>query len=219
MTTVVELEVPSDRLGASRAFEQIPGLEFRVDGGLGYVPPLVEVCGPDRRAVESALEADPSLEVVATVGGNARDQRWLFQIAFGRDLNLFAQLVSEANGVIVTAGVSDRTWSLELLFERRAAVSRAYELLDRYDFPVTVRRMMSVDDTGVRSTLTETQYETVVAAYERGYFDVPREVTLRELAAELDVSHQALSERLRRGQAALVSEELLDRSEPTAEKR
>lgn len=219
MTTVVELEVPSARLGGFRAFEHTSALEFRVDGGLGYAPPLVEVWGPDRRTVESALEADPSLEVVATVGGNSRDQWWLFQIAFGRELRLFAQLISEANGVIATASASDRTWSLELLFEQRAAVSRAYELLDRYDFPVTVTRMASVDENGVRSTLTEAQYETVVAAYEHGYFDVPREVTLRELAGELDVSHQALSERLRRGQATLVSEELLDRSEPAVGRR
>ena len=211
MTTVVDLAVPSDRLGGSRAFEQVPDLEFRVDGVIGYAPPLVEVCGPDRRAVESALEADPRLEVVANVGGDSRERCWLFQIAFDRELKLVSHLISEAGGAIVTAAASDRTWSLELLFEERAAVSRAYELLDRYDFSVRVTRMASVDDTGdVRSTLTETQYETVVAAYERGYFDVPREVTLRELAAELEVSHQALSERLRRGQAALVSEELLD---------
>lgn len=218
MTTVVELEVQSDRLGGSRAFERVPELEFRVDGVIGYAPPLVEVCGPDRRTVESALEADPGLEVVANLGGESQDQRWLFRIDFGRDLKLFAHLISETDGAIVTATASDRTWSLELLFEKRTAVSRAYELLDRYDFSVRVTRMASADGTGdVRSSLTETQYETVVAAYERGYFDVPREVTLRELAAELEISHQALSERLRRGQAALVGEELLDESGSTAE--
>ncbi|MHC3439954.1 helix-turn-helix domain-containing protein [Natrialbaceae archaeon A-gly3] len=220
MATVVELEVPSDRLGGARAFERVSGLEFRVDGVIGYAPPLVYVCGPDRRRVESALESDPSLEVVATIGGESQDRCWLFQIAFGRDLQLFAQLIREADGVIATAGASDRTWSLELLFEKRAAVSRAYDLLDRYGFSVTVVRMASVEGTGgVHSTLTETQYETVVAAYEHGYFDVPREVTLRELAAELEVSHQALSERLRRGQAALVGEELLDEPESTTERR
>ena len=68
---------------------------------------------------------------------------------------------------------------------------------------------------GERSPLTKTQYETVVTAYELGYFDVPRKVTLKELAAELDVSHQALSERLRRSHAALVDAELSNRLAPT----
>jgi predicted DNA binding protein len=41
-------------------------------------------------------------------------------------------------------------------------------------------------------------------AYERGFFDIPRRATAADLAAELDVSRQAVSERLRRGYAALV---------------
>lgn len=36
-----------------------------------------------------------------------------------------------------------------------------------------------------------------------GYYDVPRTVTLTELADSLDVSHQGLSERLRRAHANL----------------
>ena len=41
---------------------------------------------------------------------------------------------------------------------------------------------------------------------EVGYFDVPREAKLGDIADRLDVSHQALSERLRRGHANLVQE-------------
>ncbi|MFC7008889.1 helix-turn-helix domain-containing protein [Halalkalicoccus salilacus] len=37
-----------------------------------------------------------------------------------------------------------------------------------------------------------------------GYYDVPRTVTLTELANKLDISHQALSERLRRAHANLI---------------
>jgi len=46
-------------------------------------------------------------------------------------------------------------------------------------------------------------------ALELGYFETPRQITLKDLAAEMDISHQALSERLRRGMrsvaAAIVS--------------
>ncbi|WP_227379031.1 helix-turn-helix domain-containing protein [Haladaptatus halobius] len=47
--------------------------------------------------------------------------------------------------------------------------------------------------------LTESQHETFVEAYERGYYTIPRKIDGGDLAAGLDISHQVLSERLRRG--------------------
>jgi predicted DNA binding protein len=46
--------------------------------------------------------------------------------------------------------------------------------------------------------------ETVKAAVESGYYGIPRDTTLEDLATDLNVSHQALSERLRRGHRALI---------------
>ncbi len=48
----------------------------------------------------------------------------------------------------------------------------------------------------------------MLAALEHGYYDVPREASLTDLAERLDVSHQALSERLRRGHGNLVKHAL-----------
>lgn len=44
--------------------------------------------------------------------------------------------------------------------------------------------------------LTTGQRDLVVAAYEAGYFDVPRETTLVELGEELEISDSAVSQRL-----------------------
>ena len=215
MTTVVELEIPAARLGVSRTFEQMPTFEFRIGGMIGDAPPLVWVSGSSRAAIESALEADPSVEVVARLT-DAGGERWLYRLEFGRTLKLFQQIVSENTGAILEASGRDATWSLSLLFHDREALSNAHALFERYGFDATVTRVTTMD--GVRgegSPLTKTQYETIVTAYELGYFDVPRKVTLKELAAELDVSHQALSERLRRSHAALVSAELSSQLAPT----
>ncbi|MGQ3413058.1 helix-turn-helix domain-containing protein [Natrinema sp. LN54] len=57
---------------------------------------------------------------------------------------------------------------------------------------------------GDRYGLTERQREALLIALEEGYFDVPRETTLSAVAAKLDISDQALSARLRRGQANLL---------------
>ncbi|MEA5389123.1 helix-turn-helix domain-containing protein [Haloarculaceae archaeon H-GB11] len=52
--------------------------------------------------------------------------------------------------------------------------------------------------------MTETQREALVLAYERGYFDSPRKVSLEEVAEELGITQQSLSSRLRRGHRRLI---------------
>lgn len=54
--------------------------------------------------------------------------------------------------------------------------------------------------------LTDRQREVLRAAFEAGYFAVPRQTTLESLATELDISDQALSATIRRGQANLLAE-------------
>lgn len=49
-----------------------------------------------------------------------------------------------------------------------------------------------------RDGLTTRQRETLRLAADRCYFEIPRRATLADLADELGVSDQAISERLRR---------------------
>ncbi|RKD95045.1 helix-turn-helix domain-containing protein [Halopiger aswanensis] len=243
MTTVVELDVPADRLGLARAFDRVPTFECQIGGMIGDGPPLVRVSGPDRRTVAHALEADPSVEVIATVTGDSGTEasvetgtntgdgtntdadddggtdrnRWLFRLEFGERLKLFEEIVSENDGAILSANGRDGRWALQLLYHDREAVSTAHRLLEQYEYRVEVTRVSGTEDLArVRTPLTEIQYETIAKAHELGYFDVPRQVTLEELAAELGISHQALSERLRRSHAALISAELSDHLTPLA---
>jgi len=227
MTTVVELEIPAPRLGFARTFDRVSTFEFQIGGLVGGSAPLVWTNGPDHETIAQALEADPSVDVIASVaedGGRSatadeattgRNDRWLFRLEFGDGVKLFEEIVTENGGAILTARGADGRWVVKLLFHGRESVSTCHELLEQYEFQAVVTRISGVDDLDRAQTpLTETQYETICKAHELGYFDVPRGVTLKELAAELGISHQALSERLRRSHAALVSAELSERTAP-----
>ncbi|WP_340099847.1 helix-turn-helix domain-containing protein [Salinibaculum salinum] len=54
--------------------------------------------------------------------------------------------------------------------------------------------------------LTDRQHEALRTAYELGYFDIPRQVSLEDVATELDISPSSVSERLRRAQTQLIEE-------------
>ncbi len=55
-----------------------------------------------------------------------------------------------------------------------------------------------------RYGLTPRQRDVLRRALEAGYFEVPREVSMEELADEFDISSQALSALLRRGHRAIL---------------
>lgn len=93
--------------------------------------------------------------------------------------------------------------SSEALIALRDAVTERYEHF-------AVRKLYQESETGssARFSVTPPQQEALVQALEAGYYDVPRATTLEQLAAELGISDQALSARLRRGTATLLRETL-----------
>lgn len=78
------------------------------------------------------------------------------------------------------------------------------ELPDRVD--TTVERVAGEYARRRRAAtpLTDRQREVVETAAELGYYDVPREATLDEVAAELDVAASTVSDHLRKVEAAVV---------------
>lgn len=58
--------------------------------------------------------------------------------------------------------------------------------------------------------LTPVQRETMETAFALGYFEIPRMISMQELADELGVTPNAVSERLRRAEARLLSALLSD---------
>lgn len=78
---------------------------------------------------------------------------------------------------------------------------------------VSLERMSPLTDEGdtavaKRWDITPAQEEALRAAFDLGYFTVPRSVTATEVADELDISKSAFLERLRRAQAALLEQVL-----------
>lgn len=85
---------------------------------------------------------------------------------------------------------------------------------DDADAEVTVERITSTGESGQSErkhrldTLTETQRQVFELARERGYYEWPRGISTRDLAAELDISKTTLLEHLRKAESKLLDPDL-----------
>ncbi|WP_256297731.1 helix-turn-helix domain-containing protein [Haloarchaeobius salinus] len=164
---------------------------------------------------EDALALDPTVETF-TVLANERSQR-LYCVVVPENVpcvDLYARLI-DLHGVLVDATCDDSGWTMEMLFPDRDAFGSFRRACEAAELSVTVESIHSgqVGRTTADADLTPAQREILSRAVDVGYFDIPRETTLRGLGDEVGVSGQAASERLRRGMETLVRETLSDHIE------
>jgi predicted DNA binding protein len=136
--------------------------------------------------------------------------RTLYAIEWSLPPDTFFESLVKTNATILDAkGHGNHDWRFRLLFPSHKQLSEFHTLSQENDTPLTLGRVYTVRDMGAgldNVTLSQKQREALELAFRHGYFDTPRTVTLEELAAEFDISSQALSDRLRRGTKAIVEQ-------------
>jgi hypothetical protein len=212
MSTIVRGTVPASEFALSHTLERLDDAEIEceriVQSGENTVMPLLWIRHDDREAVDEALEADESVDEVRCL--SEFEGEYLYRMEWVGHIELLLRMLTNDEATVLDAyGRGDR-WQIRVLYPTRDHFSRTHGFADDHglSFDVESIREMEGEPAG-RFGLTESQYEAVVTAAQRGFFEVPRETTLEELADELDVSHQALSERIRRGIGALVEDALI----------
>ena len=212
MVTIVRGTVPADDFALAHALAAVPDLEFEVerlvDTGDDVVMPLIWVRCDDDEAVVRAFEEDPSVGTVDVLA--EFDGEWLYRMEWVDNVELVLRMLTSAEATVLDAyGRGDR-WKLRMVFPDRENLTEVHEFCTNHGIALDVESVRELDgEPAGRFGLTTEQFEALTTAAERGLYDVPREETLEELAEEFDVTHQALSERIRRATGALVEDTLL----------
>ncbi|ELZ02526.1 helix-turn-helix domain-containing protein [Natrialba asiatica] len=205
-----ELETPILRTAAS-AIETLRIDElYRTEAGEPKL--LFWAMGEEFTAFERALRADDSIARFAELESLA--ERRLYSVVLSEEATtkLTYPVAAEHDIGILDIVVTETTVVRARVPSRKALRAYREGCLER-DVGFLVRRIYQEHRTETAQyDLTAHQREALLTALERGYFEVPRTVTLSELAAELDISDQALSARLRRGQTNLLWNTLADDS-------
>ena len=170
---------------------------------------IVSVTGLETAPAAESLAADETVDDVRTLPcpGSVSQLRCFHQgDILAREI--YRALVA-TDGVFVRTGGPHTDWCHRLCFPDREALSSFTSAAP--DEALPLQAIFERD--GLPWTrnygLSEPQAAIIRTAAERGYFAVPREVALADVAAELDISSQAASERLRRGLGTLVEHSFL----------
>jgi len=167
-----------------------------------------QIRATDFETVEDALAEDHTVESFTPVWteGNSRTYR----IRYSDESKLISSAVVERDGLMLESKSADDGWLVELQFPDHATLYDLYEHASANDitFEVLEINQQHTEHTHNGLELTESQMEALVAAYEHGYYDEPRETSLEELGTVLGISPTAVSGRLRRASAQLVARSL-----------
>jgi len=212
MPTIVRGTVPAAEFALHHTLSTVPGLRVEceqvVQSGEKSVMPLVWLQGADPETVEDALAGDPTVESVSCLSTFGDEQ--LCRIEWTDRVRYLLEMVTNGKATVLDIHGRDDRWYLRVLYPTREHFSRTHTFATEHGLPLDVTSIREMDgNPASRFGLTDGQHEVLVRAARQGYFDVPQETNLGGLADGCDVSHQALSERLRRGIGTLVEETLL----------
>lgn len=159
-------------------------------------------------AFESAMADDPTV-TNPTCLNNPGDRR-LYRVTATEAVDtVLYPLWVELGGLGLEATYEAGWWYSRIRFPDREAVSAYRERLREHGVEFRLEGLYEDRRTGPELQVSPEQREALRLAYRRGYFSVPRKVSTAELADALDVSAQAVSERLRRGLGQLVESQLV----------
>lgn len=204
----IHLEHPLMR----EALYEVPEMEVeweRVDTGAD-TEMLFWALGRDFEAFDVALQEDRTVSVSQSI--DVGEQR-LYQVCLtdeGLDVLLYPVFV-ETMSLVGRATGSHEGWQCEFYFVDHSALERFVEACQERGIGFEIVRLQGWEGAVDQEYgLTDTQRETLETALEVGYFDIPRETNLTELADRLGISDTAASQRLRRGLSTLLERTVAD---------
>ncbi|MXR42642.1 bacterio-opsin activator [Halobaculum sp. WSA2] len=213
MSTVAEFTIVPDDFPLGSLIANRPEVRIRLEQ---VVPtrsdpiPYFWVYGSDSEEIVEALRDSP--EVKRTQVVDDVDGELLVRVEWNPSADGIIRVTRETNVTLVSAEGTDEGWTLEVRGDDADAIKEFQAKCRESSIHLELRTLHTLMPLvgSDEYTLTERQRDALIAAYERGYFDSPRRVTLEELGSEFGITGQSFGSRLRRGTNRLIKAALVD---------
>ena len=215
MAVIIEITIEAEKFSLGKVTQLTPGvhveLERLVPTG-NEVMPFFWAEGENLETFERRIRNENIVEELSAVT-RVGDQV-LYHVVWSGAATALTDILASVGATILEAK-GNSPWTFKLRFQDHRGVRDFHNECQAAGIDFHVQRLYTLDeqqDARYSFGLTAEQQAALVTALERGYFHVPRDTTLEEIAAELDITPQAASERVRRGANTVLRSVLLEQS-------
>jgi predicted DNA binding protein len=211
MATEATFTVPPDEFPLGSIFASVPGVTVeleRIVPRKGVIVPYFWVRGVDIDDVAAAFSTHPGVKTIQSI--DSVDDEYLLRVEWDPEYEGILSTLGETGVPLITAIGTNDQWTFEIRGDHRSDIATFQQRCRERDISVTLTALHALTPVGpaTEAVLTDSQLEALVLAYERGYFNSPRDVTMAELGEELGISQQAIASRLRRGIRRILGQTL-----------
>lgn len=206
MSAFAEFRAPSATYPLGEALAAHPEVSIEVEAVVptGGSTHYVWIYGVGREDAVTALRSHSGVRDVKIV--DELPDRFLVRFDWSSEQSPIFAGAREFDGRIVTVQGSGPALDFRIQFPDKDSLTAFYHACQERDLGIRLVQWYDQENPLEQEGLdiSPKQREALEAAFQAGYFDIPRQVTLQQLAEELDVSEQGVSERLRRGLSAYL---------------
>ncbi|MFP9192496.1 bacterio-opsin activator domain-containing protein [Natronosalvus vescus] len=211
MATEATFTVPSDQFPLGTVFTHLPDVTVELERLIpshDVVIPYFWVRGTEVDDIEGAFTEHPGVRHIQLV--DSIDDEYLLRVEWSLEYDDVLSVLTETDVPLIKATGTNQEWTFDIRGDTRSDVATFHSRCREVAIPVTLTELHALRpvETEVEAALTGAQQDALKLAYERGYFESPREVTMKELGDELGISQQALGSRLRRGMKHILGSTL-----------
>ncbi len=208
MSIIAEFTVESEDFALAHSLSAAPEMIVEIERVVATlhdrIMPYFWVSGGDQTEFETAFRADDTVQNIAEI--DAVDDARLYRAEWTSNVETIVYAYVEVGATILEAIGRDGYWELRMRFDDHDRLSEFREYCDEKEisFDLTSLKEQEQPMASAQYDLTSKQRETLVRALEAGYYNVPQETTMSELADDLGVTQQALSKRFHDGHKNLI---------------
>ncbi len=213
MSLIAEIRLSSPDFPLMDALSGVPDMRLRVEQAVAEHSdqPILFLwaSGDDFETFEAALKSDTTVEDPTRIEDAGDRRLYRVQVTENTPMVLYpAEVETGTSRLSVSASAQGVDTRLRL--PDREALSRFRDICTEQDVCLSLQGVYESNEssTATQYGISPKQQIALQTAIERGYYTVPRETTLEGIAAELNISRQAASERLRRGCRLLITNTL-----------
>jgi predicted DNA binding protein len=195
-----------EAVGTPEIDVEIERLVAHADEGM---TPYFRITAEEFDPVERALEDDPTVDEVERLE-TAPNERF-YRARWTEGSHGLETLLEETRGAVLSPAYAGESWEVRMLFGDREELSDSFERCrELFDGDVDLIRAFDRSNPATYGEygLTAEQRDALLVALDQGYYEVPKRSDIEDVAEVLDISPQAVSQRLRRGCANLIGSTL-----------